>query len=98
MVAPVGDFPSRMLSSAISGGSATGVPAQIPPPHTSLHVVGSASSHGAVLFAYTHPPAELQPSSVHPFPSLHTSGEPPTQVPPEQVSAVVQAFPSLHGA
>jgi hypothetical protein len=34
---------------------------------------------------------------VHPLPSSHTGGGPPTQIPPEHVSLVVQALASLHG-
>ena len=36
----------------------------------------------------------MQLSSVQSFRSSHSRAGPPTQVPPEQVSAVVQAFPS----
>jgi hypothetical protein len=38
----------------------------------------------------------LQLSLVHTLPSLQTRAAPPTHVPPEQVSLVVQAFPSSH--
>jgi hypothetical protein len=38
----------------------------------------------------------LQLSVVQTFPSLHVGAGPPTHVPPEHVSVVVQAFPSSH--
>jgi hypothetical protein len=40
----------------------------------------------------------LQLSSVQTFPSLQFGAGPPTQLPPLQVSLVVHALPSLHGA
>jgi glyoxylate utilization-related uncharacterized protein len=40
----------------------------------------------------------LQESSVQTFPSLQLSGGPPTHAPPEQLSLVVQALPSLQGS
>ncbi len=58
----------------------------------------SRSSHGAWLFAFTQPVPGRHASSVHGFPSSHIGGAPPTQVPFEHASAVVHAFPSLHGA
>src|SRR3989442_537182 len=44
--------------------------------------------------AYTHPVGGLQLSAVHGLPSSHLRGL-PLQTPPEQVSPVVQALPSL---
>jgi len=52
----------------------------------------------ASLFTVVQPMRALQPSSVHAFPSLHTSGAPPTQRPPLHVSLVVQALPSSHAS
>jgi hypothetical protein len=40
----------------------------------------------------------MQESSVQPLPSSQLGGGPPTHIPPEQTSPVVQALPSLHGA
>jgi hypothetical protein len=56
------------------------------------------SLQGAVLLANTQPDPGLQLSSVQLLPSLHESAGPPAQAPPAQVSDVVQALPSLHGA
>src|SRR5262249_51683972 len=55
------------------------------------------SLHGSLLFTWLPLLAELYPSSVHTlFPSQLGAG-PPWQVPPPQVSFVVQASPSLQG-
>ena len=77
-----------------SGGPLTQVPAW----QASFWVQALPSVHGAVLLLYTHPVEGLQLSSVHTFPSLQFRGGPATQEPPEQVSFVVHALPSLHGA
>jgi hypothetical protein len=53
-----------------------------PPAHTSLNVHALPSLHGAVFAVATQPLAGLHESSVHRFPSLHTSGEPAPQTPP----------------
>jgi len=74
------------------------VPAQTPPPHTSLLVQATPSSHDEVLLAFWQPEAGTQVSVVHTLPSLQLGAAPPTQVPPAQVSLVVQALPSVHGA
>ena len=56
------------------------------------------SLHGFVLFVKTHPVAGVHVSSVHTLLSLQTSVPVPGwQLPPEHVSPVVQALPSLHG-
>jgi hypothetical protein len=75
-----------------------GPPTHVPPEQVSFVVQALLSSHGAVLLVYTHPVAGLQLSSVHGFVSAQFGGGPPTQVPPEQVSFVVQALLSLHAA
>jgi hypothetical protein len=56
------------------------------------------SSQDAVLFVCTQPLDGLQLSSVQTLPSLQSGGGPPTHDPLAQVSLVVQALPSLHGA
>ena len=78
----------------LKGGPAT----HEPPEQVSFVVHALPSVHGAVLLAYTHPLAGLQLSSVHTLPSLQFRGRPPTHEPPEQVSFVVHALPSVHGA
>jgi hypothetical protein len=85
----------QTLPSSQFGGTP---PTQLPPEHVSFVVQALPSSQGAELFVCTHPVAGLQESSVQPFPSLQFGGAPPTQVPPEQVSFVVQALPSLQEA
>jgi hypothetical protein len=74
------------------------VPRQAPPLQVSPTVQKAPSSHGAVLAVCVQPLAGAQPSVVHGLPSLQLGAEPPTQLPPLQVSPVVQAFPSSQGA
>jgi hypothetical protein len=71
---------------------------QTPPAHTSSFVHASPSSQGALLFAWTHPVAGSQESSVQSLASLQSRAGPLTQAPPLHVSTEVQAFPSLHAA
>jgi hypothetical protein len=79
-----------------------GVPApawQLPPPHASPIVHAFPSSQVFVLLACTHPVAGAQESVVQTLLSLQSSVPAPAwQLPPEQASPVVQAFPSLHAA
>jgi hypothetical protein len=82
-------FPSSQL---------IGVPPQVPPEQTSLPVQAFPSSHATLLFVCAQPVAGLQLSLVHTLPSSQVVGGPPTHEPPEQVSFVVQALPSLQGA
>src|SRR5439155_9927151 len=74
-----------------------GPPTHCPPAHVSAVVQALPSSHGTVLGVLTHPVAGSQVSVVHTLPSVQMGGGPPTQTPPAQVSAVVQALPSLQG-
>ena len=75
-----------------------GPPTQVPPLHVSAVVQALPSLQDAVLFVLTQPVDGLHESFVQTLPSLQLGAGPPTQVPPAQVSAVVQAFPSLHDA
>jgi hypothetical protein len=50
-----------------------------------------------MLFACAQPVAGSQLSSVHTFPSSQLGAAPPTHLPPEQASPVVQALPSSQG-
>ena len=77
-----------------SGG---GPPTHEPAEQLSLVVQALPSSQGNVLFTCTQPLAGLHESSVQAFPSLQLGAAPPTQTPPEHVSFVVQALPSLQG-
>jgi hypothetical protein len=72
-------------------------PTHAPLEHVSLVVQALWSSQGSLLLVKMQPLAGLQVSVVQPLPSLHAVGPPPTQAPPEQVSLVVQALPSLQG-
>ena len=57
------------------------------------------SSHGEVLFAFTHPVAGLHESSVHGVAVVAAQRRLRSRrLPPEQASPVVHAFPSSHGA
>src|SRR5262245_27674115 len=79
-------------SSQLGGGPPTHVPlAQVSPV---VHALPSL--HDAVLLAWTQPFAVLHESSVQGLLSLQFGGGPPTQLPFEQVSLVVQALLSLH--
>jgi hypothetical protein len=71
---------------------------QTPPPQTSPTVQALPSSQASVLLVNTQPVAGLHVSVVHTLLSLHTVAVPGRQLPPEQTSPVVQAFPSLHAA
>src|SRR5436190_474296 len=71
-------------------------PTHLPPAHVSFVVHASPSWYADLLFVWTQPVAGLHESSVHPLPSSQFGATPPTHDPPEQVSLVVQALPSLH--
>ena len=73
-----------------------GVPAQTPLEQTSPIVQTLLSSQGFEFATCVHPLAGLQLSSVQGLPSLQSTGAPPMQTPPEQVSFVVHALPSSH--
>src|SRR2546427_313153 len=75
-----------------------GTPTQAPFRHVSPSVHALPSSHGSLLGLCTQPCTGSQPSVVHTLPSSHGRGGPPMQIPPAQVSAIVQASPSSHGA
>jgi hypothetical protein len=75
------------------------VPLHEPPPHVSPLVQASPSSHETVLFVKTQPVAGLHVSVVHTLLSLQFSVPVPGwQLPPPQVSPIVQAFPSSQAA
>jgi hypothetical protein len=59
---------------------------QPPPSHTSFVQPLPSSAHGPLLFVCTQPEAGSQESSVHALPSSQLGAEPPTQLPPAQVS------------
>ena len=71
-------------------------PTHAPLEHVSLVVQALPSSQAATLSTCTQPVSESQESSVQTLPSLQLGAGPPTQLPPEQVSFVVQALLSLH--
>jgi len=73
-------------------------PAHDPAAQVSFVVQAFPSLHAVVLFVKTQPVDGLQVSVVHTLLSLHTLAPSGWQLPPPQVSPVVQASPSLHGA
>jgi hypothetical protein len=78
---------------------ASGAPAtQVPPAQVSPVVQAFPSLQGAVLLVNTQPLPGLQLSVVQTLLSLQTTGVPGLQMPPLQVSPVVQALPSLQAA
>src|SRR5262245_24576947 len=90
------------LTRAVEAGTTpqTRVPLHAPPPHTSLSVQASPSSHevpSAPAAEKVQPVAGSQASAVHGLPSSHATAVPPWHTPAEHVPAVVQALPSLHG-
>jgi hypothetical protein len=62
-----------LLSSQLSGGP----PLQVPPPHVSFVVHTFPSSHGSVLFVWTHPKIGSHESVVHGLLSSQSRGLPP---------------------
>jgi hypothetical protein len=75
------------------------VPLHEPPPHVSPLVQAFPSSQATVLFVKTQPVAGLHVSVVHTLLSLQFSVPVPDwQLPPPQVSPIVQAFPSSQAA
>src|SRR2546428_395262 len=69
------------------------------PPEQTLFVVHALPVlHGAVLLVWAQPVAGLQVSVVQRLWSSQLGAAPPSQLPPAQVSLVVQAFPSLQEA
>lgn len=70
---------------------------QLPPEHVSFVVHALPSLHGLLLFTCSQPLAGLQESFVHTLPSSQLSAGPGTQLPPEHVSFVVHALPSVQG-
>jgi hypothetical protein len=73
-------------------------PWHVPPLQASPVVQALPSSHAAELFVWAQPVAGLHESSVHGLLSLQLVAGPPWHVPPPQVSPVVHALPSSHGA
>lgn len=95
----VGLHDSTPLQTLPSLEHTVGVPGwHDPPPQTSPVVQALPSLHGLVLLAWTHPVPNEHESSVQGLPSSQVEGVPATHAPPLQVSPVVQASPSLHGA
>jgi glyoxylate utilization-related uncharacterized protein len=74
-----------------------GPPTHAPAEQASPVVQAFPSVQALLLFVNTHPVAGLHASVVQTLPSLQVSAGPATHAPPEQVSPVVQAFPSLQG-
>src|SRR5947207_8096073 len=73
---------------------------QVPPRQAPLWVQRLPSSQAvrSASVVWVQPLAGSQPSAVQLLPSLQSGGGPPTQLPPAQVSAVVQALPSSQAA
>src|SRR5207237_933346 len=88
-VSSVHGLPSSQLSRA---------PVHEPAAQASPVVHASPSLHGAVLGVCTHPVSGRQASSVQGLPSSQRRAAPPTHLPPEQGSPVVQPSTSEHGA
>src|SRR5439155_1503150 len=87
-----------VATGAAGGQTGGGPPTQVPPAQVSAVVQSSASSHGELFAVFMQPVAGSHESVVQTLPSSPLGGGPPTQTPPAQVSAVVQALPSLQGS
>jgi hypothetical protein len=95
---PVPGLQESSVQPLLSLQLGAGPPTQAPPAHVSPVVHALPSLQGAVLLVKTHPVVVLQLSFVHTLLSLQTRAGPATHAPPLQVSGVVHALPSLHGA
>jgi hypothetical protein len=93
-VQPVAGLQASSVQRLASSQFGAAPPTQTPPAQVSVVVQALASSQGAELLVYVQPVAGEQPSVVHTLPSSQFGPAPPTQVPPEQASPVVQALPS----
>src|SRR5437762_1095896 len=81
------------------GGTVAGAPpVQAPPLQVSLVVQALPSLQGAVLLTWTQPRGWSLGTGLLTTPGGWFEGGPPAQRPPLQVTLVVQALPSLHGA
>src|SRR5438067_11968462 len=85
-----------VATGAAGGQKGGGPPTQVPPAQVSAVVQALLSSHGELFAVFTQPVAGSHESVVHTLLSSQLRAGPPTQAPPAQVSAVVQALPSLH--
>ena len=97
-VQPLAGLQASVVQTLLSLQSGGGPPAQLPPAQWSPVVHALPSSQGSLLFTCVQPVAGLQESVVHTLLSLQLGGGPPWQLPPAQVSLVVQALPSSQGA
>src|SRR6266849_2108169 len=95
---PVAGLHESSVQTLLSLQLGAGPPTHVPPAQVSFVVQAFPSSQEAVLLVCVHPLAGLQLSSVQTLLSLQLGAGPPTHVPPEHVSLVVQAFPSLQEA
>jgi len=96
-VQPVAGLQASVVQTFPSSQLGGGPPRHEPPEQASLVVQAFPSLQGRVFGMCWHSESGSQVSSVHRLPSSQLGGAPPTHSPPEQVSLVVQAFPSSHG-
>src|SRR6266481_1479572 len=89
---PVASLQESVVQALPSLQFGGGPPTQLPPLQVSLVVQALLSLHGLVLLVWTHPVAGLHVSVVQTLLSLQFGAGPPTQLPPLQVSLVVQAL------
>jgi len=93
-VAPQASVVQALLSSQANAAPGTHTPLA----QASSTVQALPSVQAMVLLVNVQPLAGLQASVVHGLPSLHASAVPAAQAPLAQMSPLVQALPSLHGA
>jgi hypothetical protein len=93
---PVAGTHESFVQTLLSLQFGAGPPTQTPPAQVSAVVHALPSLHEMVLLAFTQPVAGTHESFVQTLLSLQFGAGPPTQTPPEQVSPVVHALPSLH--
>jgi len=85
----------QTLPSSQFGGSP---PVHTPATHMSPVVQALPSSHGTAMLTWRQPPRLSHESAVQTLPSSQLGAVPPTHDPAAQVSLVVHALPSSHGA
>jgi hypothetical protein len=95
---PVAGLQLSSVHGLLSSQLGAAPPTHAPSEQASPVVQALPSSQAAVLLSCTQPVAGLQLSSVHGLLSSQLGAEPPTQMPPEHASPVVQAFSSSQDA
>jgi hypothetical protein len=95
---PVAGLQESFVQGLLSLQFGAAPPTHAPPAQVSPVVQAFPSLQATVLFAWAQPVAGTHESLVHGLLSLQFGAAPPTHAPPEHVSPVVHALPSLQDA